>query len=245
MIFFWLIFHAANLSFQSCNLLLSFTEDVRHSTTMMKTRDRILLTSVELFNKNGVVAVTTNHIAKEMGISPGNLYFHFSNKEDIVRHLFKIMCDKTYQLWDQQKDDQGLADPIDVIEKNFELFWEYRFFHREMYYLRRKDEILSTMWKKHIHKIIKLMIVMYRRWVHAGWMKDINSKDELDFIGNVLLATASNYLQIFESPDRLPVKRHVEKGKKYVVRLLVHYATGQMEEKFRQYIQAKDSPSSN
>jgi AcrR family transcriptional regulator len=51
----------------------------------MKTKDRILDVSIELFNKNGVVAITTNHIAKAMNISPGNLYFHYDNKEEIIQ----------------------------------------------------------------------------------------------------------------------------------------------------------------
>ena len=50
----------------------------------MKTKERILQTSIELFNRNGVTAITTNHIAKAMDISPGNLYFHYDNKEEII-----------------------------------------------------------------------------------------------------------------------------------------------------------------
>src|ERR1700761_2236251 len=110
----------------------------------MKTKDKIILTSIELFNKSGVVAVTTNHIAKELGISPGNLYFHFANKEEIIRQIFRLMAKDTYNLWKTRKG-QKLEHPLALIERNFELFWRYRFFHREMYYLRRKDSQLSKM----------------------------------------------------------------------------------------------------
>jgi AcrR family transcriptional regulator len=197
----------------------------------MKTKDRILLTSIDLFNRQGVVAVTTNHIARELDMSPGNLYFHYANKEEIVRAIFKTMCRKTYELWTQQKPGQ-LTHPLLLIEKNFEIFWEYRFFHREMYYLRRKDLVLARLWKRHIAKMLKLITVVFRKWVRQGWMKPIESKAEIDFIVNVLLATASTFLQFFESSERVPVRRHVDLGKAYIARLLVHWTEGEMRSDF-------------
>jgi len=201
----------------------------------MKTKEKIILTSIELFNKSGVVAVTTNHIAKELAISPGNLYFHFRNKEEIIRQIFKIMSRETYALWHTKKN-QKVVRPLDLIEKNFELFWKYRFFHREMYYLRRKDALLNKLWKAHIQKILKLMTLMYRRWVNKGWMKTIESEDEIQFIVNVLLATASTFLHFFESADRQPARVHIENGKNYVARLLVHWTQGDMREEFEAFI---------
>lgn len=201
----------------------------------MKTKDKIILNSVELFNRSGVVAITTNHIAKEMNISPGNLYFHFANKEEIIRHIFKIMCRETYDLW-RTKKDQKLLHPLELIERNFELFWKYRFFHREMYYLRRKDAVLAKLWKAHIAKILKLMTLMYRRWIKEGWMKPIDSKEEIEFLVNVLLATASTFLQFFESTERQPAKKHVETGKRYVARMLAPWTQGRMNEEFEAFV---------
>jgi AcrR family transcriptional regulator len=201
----------------------------------MKTKDRIVHVSIDMFNRSGVVAITTNHIAKELNISPGNLYFHFANKEEIIRQIFKIMCKETYQLWRVKKSPRMLH-PLELIEKNFELFWKYRFFHREMYFLRRKDAVLAKMWKAHIHKFSRLMMVVYQRWIKLGWMRPIESKEELEFLANVLLATASTFLQFFESTDRQPARKHIESGKKYVARLLAPWTQGPMLADFETYI---------
>ena len=70
----------------------------------MKTRDRILVTSLELFNAEGETNTTTIDIANELDISPGNLYYHFKGKDEIIREL--------YQQYEVALGDT-LAEPID------------------------------------------------------------------------------------------------------------------------------------
>jgi AcrR family transcriptional regulator len=55
----------------------------------MKTRDRILECALHLFNQQGEPNVSTLEIANELGISPGNLYYHFHGKEPLVMGLFE------------------------------------------------------------------------------------------------------------------------------------------------------------
>ena len=55
----------------------------------MKTRDRILECALTLFNQQGEPNVSTLEIANELGISPGNLYYHFHGKEPLILGLFE------------------------------------------------------------------------------------------------------------------------------------------------------------
>ena len=70
----------------------------------MKTRDRILECALQLFNQKGEPNVSTMEVANEMGISPGNLYYHFHGKEPLVLGLFERFQSELAPLLDPPAD---------------------------------------------------------------------------------------------------------------------------------------------
>ena len=64
----------------------------------MKTAEKILLTSLEMFNLQGETNVTCVDIAIELDISPGNLYYHYKGKEVIVNALFDMYLVRTSKI---------------------------------------------------------------------------------------------------------------------------------------------------
>ena len=79
----------------------------------MKTRDRILETALQLFNEQGEPNVSTLEIATEMGISPGNLYYHFHGKEPLTMQLLERF----------QADMAPLLDPPLEARLDVEDYW--------------------------------------------------------------------------------------------------------------------------
>jgi AcrR family transcriptional regulator len=116
---------------------------------MMSTRDRILNAALVLFNEQGTGAVSTNHIAAAIEISPGNLYYHFRNKEDIIHALFErlfVLWDETFKLPPDRAP--ALADFDGLIASNYQLIWDYRFAYREMAALLHNDPDLQAQYQE-------------------------------------------------------------------------------------------------
>ncbi|NTW97259.1 MAG: TetR/AcrR family transcriptional regulator [Oscillochloris sp.] len=113
----------------------------------MTTPERILATALRLFNDAGTAAVSTNHIADALGMSPGNLYYHFRNKEAIIRALFAQQFDHNDRLYALPTDrPPTLADLQQLVRATFATSWAYRFIYRELIALLRRDEDLQSRW---------------------------------------------------------------------------------------------------
>jgi len=96
-----------------------------------KTKDKILRTSQALFNNEGESAVSAVDIASVMGISPGNLYYHYKGKDEIIIELFSDF---------EAEIKQVLTSPVSAplkLEDNwiylyiiFEEIYDFRFFYK-------------------------------------------------------------------------------------------------------------------
>ncbi len=113
----------------------------------MKTSERILAAALRLFNEQGTAPVSTNHIADELGISPGNLYYHFRNKEAIIAALFEQQFDRADRLYELPGErPPTLADLQGLVRATFAMSWDYRFIYRELIALLRRDPALRRRW---------------------------------------------------------------------------------------------------
>ncbi len=107
----------------------------------LKTKDRILQISLQLFNERGERSVTTNHIAAELGISPGNLYYHFRNKHEIIKELMYQYQVETLDMLSLPEDRPLTTnDKINYFQVLSGQLWSYRFIHRDVYHLVESNE---------------------------------------------------------------------------------------------------------
>ncbi|WP_020410644.1 TetR/AcrR family transcriptional regulator [Hahella ganghwensis] len=158
----------------------------------MNTRERIILASLDLFNEKGERNVTTNHIAADLGISPGNLYYHFRNKTDIIYEIFlqyQLLVDHYLQIPDERPLTVG--DQFEYLEAVFDGLWSYRFFHRDLEHYLDSDPRLQEDYRRFtvrcVDSISKILLSLER----SGILNPLGDAVRRTFPLNVWLLVTS------------------------------------------------------
>ncbi|MBV5322894.1 MAG: TetR/AcrR family transcriptional regulator, partial [Ilumatobacteraceae bacterium] len=109
-----------------------------------RTAERILEVTLDLFNRFGEPNVSTTLISSELNISPGNLYYHYPAKEELVTALFNRYEAALDELLEAAPGVHDVEDAWFFMHTLFELVWQYRFLYRDLNDLLSKNRKLET-----------------------------------------------------------------------------------------------------
>ena len=109
-----------------------------------RTAERILEVTLELFNRFGEPNVSTTLISAELRISPGNLYYHYPAKDELINTLFERYERALGQLLGAAPGVRNVEDAWFFMHSLFELIWQYRFLYRDLNDLLSKNRLLET-----------------------------------------------------------------------------------------------------
>ena len=109
-----------------------------------RTAERILEVTLELFNRFGEPNVSTTLISAELGISPGNLYYHYPAKDELINSLFDRYEKALNELLNASDNVRDVEDAWFFMHTLFELIWQYRFLYRDLNDLLSKNRRLET-----------------------------------------------------------------------------------------------------
>jgi AcrR family transcriptional regulator len=153
-----------------------------------RTRERILEVALRLFNDFGEPNVNTTQIAEEMKISPGNLYYHFKNKDDIINCIFQQF---------ERESDRLLATPTMrsanvedawlFLHLLFELIWKYRFFYRDLNNLLANNRTHEVKFKELLNSKVR---------VARGLCEGLRSNGDLQASSSEIEALATNMVVV-------------------------------------------------
>ena len=159
----------------------------------MKTKDKIVYAALALFNEHGERTVTTNHIAAHIEISPGNLYYHFRNKQEIVRDIFALysaeLLERFQPIAAQRESLTLLKHYLDSI---FTLMWKYRFFYANLPEILQRDEVLHGEYIQVQEKLQTNLINIMHAFVELKLLSV--GKEDMQSLVTTLHMTASCWL---------------------------------------------------
>lgn len=190
----------------------------------MKTSDRILATSLMLFNEEGEQNVTTVDIANEMDISPGNLYYHFRGKESIIEELYNRYDAELTSLLRQSIDDPlSLEDHWYFIYVVFEEIYKFRFFYMNSADLMLRYPDIERRFRRLINTKIFIIEELCQNLI--GNVHDVGENLDMKLLAeNIAMSLIYwfPYQQLLH-PD-LDSVQLIHKGVYHVLSLLVPYS---------------------
>jgi AcrR family transcriptional regulator len=109
-----------------------------------RTAERILEVTLDLFNRFGEPNVSTTVISAELKISPGNLYYHYPAKDELINALFARYEKGLDELLHASDNVRNVEDAWLFFHMLFEMIWQYRFLYRDLNDLLSKNRKLET-----------------------------------------------------------------------------------------------------
>jgi len=152
----------------------------------MKTRERILYKSLELFNELGEPNVTTLLISDELEISPGNLYYHFKSKSDILINLFAWYENEMGALLEVPDGILDIEDQWFFLHLIFETIAKYRFIYNDVVHLIKQHESIRVRFNR---------IVKKKQHASLKILKSLKKEERLNATDDEIEALCENIVQ--------------------------------------------------
>jgi len=192
-----------------------------------RTRERILELSLALFNDFGEPNTTTTIIADEMNISPGNLYYHFRNKDEIVNSIFadfEKQMDGLLAMPGQRK--VSVEDVWLYLHLVFELMWKYRFIYRDLNDLLSRNRIIETHFKRLLEDSTRVALLLGQGMRAAGELAASDAELKSLSTNMVLVATYWLNFEYVRNPRKPVDSAAMGRGAYQMMSMVAPYLQG-------------------
>jgi AcrR family transcriptional regulator len=192
-----------------------------------RTRERILETSLRLFNEFGEPNVTTTLIADELNMSPGNLYYHFHSKDEIVNALFSdFERDIEEILAAPSRRAASVEDIWLFLHLLFESIWRFRFLYRDLSDLLTRNRLLEVHLGRILEHKVRTATLLCAGLVESQEMKA--SAAEIHALANNMAALATCWLsfEYARNPRRRMEDEALSRGVYQVMSMISPFLVG-------------------
>jgi len=194
------------------------------SSQTLETKGRILKAALKLFNENGSDSVTTHQIADEAGLSSGNLYYHYKNKNAIIRALFYEIDIFSVNKWKEKSPSHREVRFSDFMQFYFGSLSKYRFFFHELSSILKNDSVLAEEWRFAYDRLFAVMKDSLQGWIKQGLIRPLRtSEDEDIFIETIWII--AGFTQVHYEARNGRTKKASTQSLRYLARFLYPYHT--------------------
>jgi len=140
------------------------------------TRDKILISALNVFSRNNYHAASMTMIAEEAGVSKGTLYWHFESKEELFRELVINGLDYFSQRFKEiASEDISAQEKIyEVISFGVKILVENS---RMANILRNNVQLISEDFKKRVEAKHEENVEIFTEIVEQGMNEELIEKN--------------------------------------------------------------------
>ena len=210
-----------------------------------RTAERILEVTLALFNRFGEPNVSTTLISAELSISPGNLYYHYPAKDELINSLFDRYERSLSELLNASDGVRNVEDTWFFMHTLFELIWQYRFLYRDLNDLLSKNRRLETHFQRVLKNKTRSIKALLDGMTRAGAVTIDSREVEATATSMVVVLTYWLSFEYVRDPRKALEPENAQaallRGAHHVLNLLVPY----LEQSQRAHLQALVGAYSN
>jgi len=189
-------------------------------------KNKIINATIDLSNEMGIHRVTTNHVIERLAISPGTFYYHFKNREEIIRKIFDRITVEFDGLFSGDINSFTMQDFIMIIRKMYRLYYRYRTFYYNLPMLLDRDEILEESYRKNYRLKRDKLLALTLYLEEKGILKKFDTDDERNCYLENLWILSDYRLSFLRATGEGEDTDFVEKGTENYLMFIKPYLSG-------------------
>ncbi len=211
-----------------------------------RTAERIRAAALALFNRYGEPNVSTTQIAGELGISPGNLYYHYPSKDGLVNALFDQYAQALAELLPAAGSVHDVEDAWFFLHSLSERIWDHRFIYRDLTLLLSRNRHLQAGIQLALRQQTGALQALLGGLQHSGALQPIEPADAAGLATRqvVLLSYWLSYEYALDPHHALEpegLQAAVLRGTGHALGLLLPYLVPAQQAHLRQLLRAYES----
>jgi AcrR family transcriptional regulator len=135
-----------------------------------RTKERVLESALAMYNRFGEPNVSINAVAGDMGISPGNLYYHYPSKDSVTQALVEHHARALHGLLGAAGDVADVESAWFFLHTLFEHIWDTRFVYRDQNDLLTKSLPLEALVRELLEAKVTALSAMLGALQKHGWI---------------------------------------------------------------------------
>lgn len=193
---------------------------------MNKTKQKIVDASKELFNEQGYSQVTIRMIAMKLGISSGNLNYHFKKREDILEYLyFEMVVDFDQRIDNLSEIDISFPQILKDIQTSMERMLKYKFIWTDLFNILKANDKISAHFNTVYPRRISGNVFLFDRLQEMQFMRSASFPEEYQILAERMVNFGDTWIYTSEVYNRRSSQKQLESQVNAMLAMIYPYLT--------------------